>query len=110
VHVVRVGGIADPPQAFTLRGRDERALARVVNRLRPTSGGVYSCPNDDGARDILHFTGAVPDPTFRVDASGCGFVNVENDGATQPALGGGFAVDRELTRILRDQRATTAGR
>jgi hypothetical protein len=104
VHVVRVVQMGSAPVRVTLTGSAVQRLARVVNRQRPTSGGAVMCPNDDGARDVLHFTGGTPDPVFRVGASGCGFIDVTTDGVRQPVLGDGFAVDRVLRRILSHRR------
>jgi hypothetical protein len=100
VHVARVVQGGANPQRFTLNGSAVHRLAHVVNTQRPTSNGIVNCPNDNGAYDVLHFTGSTPDPVFRVDASGCGFINVTNDGVTQPALSGGYAVDRVLRKVL----------
>jgi hypothetical protein len=89
------------PSRAGARARREPAAAGV--------GGLFDCGDDDGGHHVVHFTGGVPDPTFVVGGSGCGFIDVRTDGVTQPGLTGGFAVDDELTRILRG-RVRTAGR
>lgn len=104
VQVVRVTRAGAKPQRFILTGRPVRQLARALNQQRPINNGPVSCPNDYGGYDHLHFTGATPDPVFKVESSGCGFITVTTNGVSQPALGGGRTVDRLLTDILARHR------
>lgn len=104
VHVVRVARTGAKPQRFTLTGRAVHQLARELNQQRPINKGPISCPADFGGYDELHFTGATPDPVFRVQASGCRFITVTANGVRQPTLGGGAAVDKMLDAILAHHR------
>ncbi|MBO0812426.1 MAG: hypothetical protein J2P23_10325 [Microlunatus sp.] len=104
VQVVRVVRAGAKPRRITLTGPAVRDLARVLNRQRPISPGPVSCPASNGAYDILHFTGATPDPIFTVDATACRFITVTTDGVAQPTLHGGDAVDATLTAILAHRR------
>lgn len=104
VHVLRVARTGAKPQRFTLTGPAVHRLARELNKQRPINKGPISCPADYGGYDELHFTGATPDPVFRVEASGCRFITVTANGVRQPTLGGGAAVDKMLAAILAHHR------
>lgn len=100
----RIARAGARPEHLRLTGAAVRELARLLDEERPINAfGAINCPNDDGARDRLHFIGGTPDPVFHVAASGCGFIGVTADGAAQPALGGGYAVDLALRKILSDR-------
>lgn len=100
VQVKRVTSAGARAQQFTLTGAAVHELASVLNRQRPASMGVMSCPIDNGAYDVLHFTGASSDQTFTVQVAGCGVITVTSNGARQPSLSGGAEVNKTLTGIL----------
>ncbi|MGC4111850.1 MAG: hypothetical protein QM747_15810 [Nocardioides sp.] len=100
----QVTGIGDPRRHFHLTGHPMRELAHLLNHQWPINNfGLINCPNDDGRHDLLRFTGGSRSPVFQVPASGCDFISVTADGSRQPALNGGYLVDKLLTRLLAQQ-------
>lgn len=98
---VALHGPTGPPRRATLTGAAVVDLARVVNHLRPTTGGVINCPNDTGGHDVLVFHGPGPDRTVWAQTSGCGFVAIRVHGRLRkPELWGGTTVDRAVQRAL----------
>ena len=100
VDVVRTARPGTAAKHYTLTGPAVRKLAQRLNEQPTISNGTISCPANDGASDVLRFTGSTPDPVYRVEQSGCRFISVTTDGADQPSLSGGAAVDRVLAGLL----------
>ncbi len=67
--------------------------------------GIYNCPMDRGGSDLLTFHGPWPDRRYRVDAEGCGFIQVEVGGTKLDAsFFGGQQVDHLVTQLLSSRR------
>jgi hypothetical protein len=75
--VCRYAGLNDPhPQALvkssTVTGTRLDQLVAAMNTGKPTPGGVYNCPMDSGAADVVQFGYSTTGPVdVAVDLNGC---------------------------------------